>query len=178
MMRIKYLLVILLLSLSLSSATISDLTLKKIQQLESRMNISEIELPPELINLDTRTFNDRSMDAGIREAIEYPDTNDYYDHPICGNKPLPSLLVAECFCGTETLSGAGDLALGDSFCCVSPEDECYENGRDVTCPNGIKQSKSKPCYGQCYNSYTTSKYLSNSASLWGRRFLPSCPASW
>ena len=92
------------------------------------MNISEIELPPELINLDTRTFNDRSKDAGIREAIEYPDTNDYYDHPICGNKPLPSLLVAECFCGTETLSGAGDLALGDSFCCVSPEDECYVVG--------------------------------------------------
>ena len=41
---------------------------------------------------------------------KYPDTNDYKRHPVCGNKPLAKS-VGTCYCGSEALSGVGDLIL-------------------------------------------------------------------
>ena len=46
--------------------------------------------------------------AGRIKSAEYPDTNDYLNHPVCGNKPLGSPLNP-CYCGNEALSGYSDL---------------------------------------------------------------------
>ena len=89
---------------------------------------------------------------------KYPDTNDYKRHPVCGNKPLAKS-VGTCYCGSEALSGVGDLILRDTMCCLSPEDQCFVEGSNVRCPNGTKHLKSLPCHNQCYNSFTQSEYL-------------------
>ena len=107
---------------------------------------------------------DHIVAEGRDESEEYPDNNDYYSHPVCGNKPL-GIRFGSCICGSESLSGQGDLAYGDSFCCVSPEDECYTEGSNVRCSTGAKHLKSQPCHDHCYNSYTTSEYLWYTASL-------------
>ena len=108
---------------------------------------------------------DQAVTSGRGPSVTYPDTNDYLNHPVCGNIPL-KVYWGICYCGSEAMSGDNDLVWGDVFCCVSPEDECYEEGNVVKCPTGTKQLKSQPCHGQCYNSYTTSQYLWRTASLY------------
>ena len=111
---------------------------------------------------------DQAVTSDSEPSAEYPDTNDYLKYPICGSLPLKSSKGGACYCGSEALTGLSDLADGDVFCCVAAEDECHyeiENYYHVRCPKGNKQLKSQPCHGQCYNSYTTSKYLWWTASL-------------
>ena len=119
-----------------------------------------IEEDPQITQLQDQTVSAVGIQSG-----EYPDTNDYLQHPVCGNKPLGSPLNP-CYCGSEVLSGFSDLIDGDVFCCVSPKDECNREASNVRCPSGTKQLKSKACHGECYNSYTTSAYLWRTASLY------------
>ena len=151
-MKNKYLLLIILIALHHIQESNAETTIEK----------------ENMIELQITEPKDKTVTAGRRMTGVYPDTNDYYNNPVCGNKPL-KFSTATCYCGNETLSGVGDLANGDSYCCVPPEGECSEDTQDrnsVRCATGTKQLKSKPCYGTCYNSYTSSAYLFRNARLY------------
>ena len=162
MMRVKHLLVIFLLSPSFISGSSEHLSPNSgseyDQTTHNKKNDDSV--------IDPKTNDDQTLTVVRRETAKYPDTNDYWKHPVCGDKPLGSNDAA-CYCGSDTLSGVGDLLYGDSFCCVAPEDECDQDGLlHVRCPTGTKQLKSQPCHGQCYNSYTTSENLWYTGSLY------------
>ena len=101
-MRIKnHLLVIFLLTPSLISGSRENLSPDREDDQTTNEKNEQSELDPDPV--------------GRRDTVEYPDTNNYFEHPMCGDKPLGHVAAA-CHCGTETLSAYGDLAFGDSFC--------------------------------------------------------------
>ena len=119
-MRIKHLLlVIFLLSPSFTSGSSEHLSPDSLDDQTTTNIKNDNELNP-------RTNDDQTVSVVRRETTEYPDTNDYRRHPVCGDKPQGHTGAA-CYCGSDTLYGVGDLLIGDSFCCVAPEDECYED---------------------------------------------------
>ena len=98
-----------------------------------------------------------------REGGSYEDTTNYSYFPKCGN--LEMRYSRKCFCGNETLM---KIDTGDSMCCLPPDANCsyttagYNGDKrdsDVHCPDGVAQSKLKPCHGECFNDYEKSSKL-------------------
>ena len=101
-------------------------------------------------------------------------TDDYYEYPLCNDKPMGH--GRTCFCGNRTLSGETDLHDGDYYCCVPPstdgQEQCeYTDTRhilyaDARCENGDVRHKTEPCHPNCWNSYRQSVKLYKTATLY------------
>ena len=111
-----------------------------------------------------------------RQATELTDDNDYYTYPLCGDKPIHAGYGFICYCGNRTLSGVSDLRDGDYHCCVPPSapgqeqckptDEDSPSMSDVRCDNGKVKHKTEPCHQNWWNTYTQSKKLHRTATLY------------
>ena len=105
-------------------------------------------------------------------SLKYPDENDYYKYPRCGNLPMAQRNYF-CYCGNVTLSGI-DLSDKDTYCCV-PEDKSCEYSRvntkdsrksDVICKYGKITEKAQSCNNQCWNTYRNSSKLYRNSRLY------------
>ena len=104
-----------------------------------------------------------------KRQSEYDDTNDYSFQYKCGDIFIRYDRI--CHCGNVTL-----MENSDQYCCVASGvwgsvsgQQCQELlpidsvAPDGECEYGQVKDKSEPCYGNCYNSYQTSEYLSKYA---------------
>ena len=124
---------------------------------------------------DTAFSLPKSKSEDRKEKAQYPDTNDYYKYPLCGNLPMAERNYF-CYCGNITLSGI-DLSGGDSFCCVPEDTHCtyskvnWRNSRnsDVICENGKVTQKTELCNSKCWNSYESSELIYSTSKIYCRK---------
>ena len=141
-------------------------------------NLPIIDVSDELyVEHDVKTSGPSVKTVERRETAEL--TDDYFEYPLCGDKPMYSRRTHTCYCGNRTLNVGTDLRDGDYYCCVPPSasevDQCKYAGsgidgdlRDnsVRCENGELRHKTEPCQKNCWNSYRKSEKLAKTATLY------------